>query len=133
MSYSPNLCRATVHRQCDGCPTTSLSNIWPQVYAQGWVCLNASCHKFWQMDDGEELPISGLEYNPNFLQLPPSPPLSEEYHEILPEQPKVMATSGIHPTTKEFRLGWHCRDCGRLSSRYSIFLPVNGSVAKTLI
>ncbi|KAL5456240.1 hypothetical protein PMIN06_004039 [Paraphaeosphaeria minitans] len=52
------------------CPTCRKS--CPQVYLQGWVCLNGNCQAFWKLtsSSGElkKLNYEGLVYDPRFLK-----------------------------------------------------------------
>lgn len=91
----------------------------PQVYQQGWACLNPSCCRFWISVDGSRLPFR-LQYNLQFLRLPPSYVLPCEIRDIRPPLPVCSAPDGI-TTTHSFTRGWHCRGCGRLSCRYVDF------------
>ena len=88
----------------------------PQVYQQGWACLNASCLRFWISVDGSPLPLQ-LEYNAQFLQLLPPFVLPSDMRDIRPALPVSSAPDGI-TTTHLFSRGWHCPKCGRLSCRY---------------
>ena len=88
----------------------------PQVYQQGWACLNASCLRFWISVDGSPLPLQ-LEYNAQFLQLLPPFVLPSDMRDIRPALPVMSAPDGI-TTTHLFARGWHCPQCGRLSCRY---------------
>lgn len=88
----------------------------PQVYQQGWACLNPSCCRFWISVDGSRLPFR-LQYNLQFLRLLPSYVLPCEIRDIRPPLPVCSAPDGI-TTTHSFTRGWHCRGCGRLSCRF---------------
>jgi hypothetical protein len=88
----------------------------PQVYMAGWMCLQPKCAAFWQFPAGTAVP-EVLEYSPAFLC---PVPLSTD--QILADLRPSLPVSGVPhdriTTSKVFRKGFHCIDCGRLSSRY---------------
>lgn len=100
----------SVFKECDLCRRSS-----PKVYAERWVCLNSSCANFWLLEEGDTPPDS-LSYSTSFLALVPFAP--QELVDIRPSPPPNILSQRIDVTTsRHFCKGWHCRSCGRLSSR----------------
>jgi ribosomal protein L37E len=90
----------------------------PHVYVQGWTCLNPVCSEFWNVGSKDSA-LLDLKYNERFLELQPiSSPVGLD-QDLRPRLPTQNPTDGIN-TTYTFTRGWHCRNCGRLSTRYSI-------------
>jgi hypothetical protein len=96
-------------RQC--CNICSKS--WPQIYEQGWFCLDHKCPAWWKLR-GETPPVH-LTYNPAYLaERKPwkstNPPMSlqpsEEVERTRPDNTSYAAWKGTH-----------CPDCGRCSLR----------------
>ncbi|KAI0075119.1 hypothetical protein K474DRAFT_1646966 [Panus rudis PR-1116 ss-1] len=96
------------HR-CNACGNQS-----PQVYQQGWMCLKPTCEAFWHLRDGT-IP-QGLLYSDSFIQLQPFPP--QHMEDLRPPEPSVNAPDDGITTSSYFTRGWHCKNCGRLSSRF---------------
>lgn len=88
-------------------------NSSPMVYAESWMCLHRTCSMFWRTAQGR--PPDRLTYAKSFLQ--PVPFLPEDLEDLRPSLPPKVAEDGI-TTTSMFCKGWHCLQCGRLSSRY---------------
>ena len=87
----------------------------PLVYEQGWMCLTPECPAFWTMRDGEP-PGNLLKYAAEFLELQPKQSLPVNLPELFPKPPPTEAWDDV-TTAYAFSKGWHCRRCGRLSSR----------------
>lgn len=79
----------------------------PVVYKQSGMCLIPGCAGFWKINGKEP---ESLEYSVEFLRLQP------RTFEILPT---LTPAAGTHQITSSLSCpGWHCTDCGRLSSRF---------------
>ena len=98
------------------CPACSVD--FPQVFTQGWMCLNGSCNLFWVM--GDDAPPAELTYNAEFLQerrLVPAVPEDPPYDLA----PKLLRKDrGNNPTYGFSRLSWKgfvCPKCHRCNSR----------------
>ncbi|KAF5389462.1 hypothetical protein D9757_004253 [Collybiopsis confluens] len=124
-------------RICSFCRTSS-----PLVFAEGWGCLNASCQYFWTLPERGLTYFSELlEFDPEFLQICPLPPLDPGYRNIIPSQPVARPLNAI-TTTQLFSRGMHCALCGRLSCRYKWqhwecahchnIIPISGSIRRAL-
>lgn len=100
--------KANVTWECSACHRKS-----PQVYAEGWICLQPSCRFFWKLS-GREQP-GALHYSNSFLQLYELQ--SQELPDLRPPPPTENVPDDGVTTTYHFTRGWHCRECGRLSSR----------------
>jgi hypothetical protein len=99
-----------IYSKCEHCKFQN-----PQVYIQGWMCLNPECAGFWKMRNGGP-PGDVLDYTADFLELSPTDSLPDNLPEIFPKPPPIGAWDGI-TTAYTFSKGWHCLRCGRLSSR----------------
>ncbi|KAK7676867.1 hypothetical protein QCA50_020203 [Cerrena zonata] len=95
--------------QCPSCHKKS-----PQVYAEGWMCLQPSCRLFWKLS-GKDQPTT-LHYSNSFLQLQQLS--AQELPDLRPPPPTDNVPDDGVTTTYHFTRGWHCRECGRLSSRF---------------
>ncbi|CAL1707262.1 unnamed protein product [Somion occarium] len=98
-----------VARSCLSCHKPS-----PQVYGEGWMCLQPSCRAFWELNGGT--PPNVLAYFEDFLRLQSFP--SKELEDIRPPPPIQGAPEDGITTSFLFTKGWHCKQCGRLSSRF---------------
>ncbi|THV05004.1 hypothetical protein K435DRAFT_834976 [Dendrothele bispora CBS 962.96] len=108
----------------------------PQVFSIGWACLCSDCPSFWTLSTGIELPGS-LEYHEPFLQLKRTISLDDEFRDIRPPEPLANPSNKV-TTVHAFSRGWHCKKCGRLSSRFKFerwecgncgnSLPVRGKI-----
>ncbi|RDB24732.1 hypothetical protein Hypma_007651 [Hypsizygus marmoreus] len=88
----------------------------PQVYQDGWACLNATCDRFWITHGGYFLPNSPhLRYNEQFTRLSTLYRLPHNLRDLRPNPPE--STPDTVNTTYAYTRGWHCRKCGRLSCR----------------
>jgi hypothetical protein len=99
-----------IYSKCGHCKTQI-----PQVYKQGWMCLTPECVAFWTMKHGGP-PGGVLDYAANFLELIPIQSLPTNLPELFPKPPPTEAWDHI-TTAYAFSKGWHCPQCGRLSSR----------------
>lgn len=99
-----------LYRPCSCCNMRT-----PQVFTEGWACLNAACSLFWTTSDGSLLQ-GELRYDSRFLQRRSPYTLPANLQDIRPSQPRPHFDS--NHTTYAFTRGWHCRDCGRLSCRF---------------
>lgn len=109
-----------VYCQCLLCGQAS-----PQVYINGWMCLNKTCIGFWKYpvvdsNDGIDPDEATLMYDARFLrqhtdwqmEVPPhplGPILYDDYFAILKED--------SHPTSRFAWKGIVCSNCGRCNSR----------------
>jgi len=100
-----------IHSKCQRCRVQVL-----QVYDQGWMCLTPECAAFWTLEHGGP-PRGVLDYTSNFLELKPTQALPSNLPELFLKPPPTEAWDHI-TTAYAFTKGWHCRQCGRLSSRY---------------
>ncbi|KAI0085179.1 hypothetical protein BDY19DRAFT_897156 [Irpex rosettiformis] len=95
---------------CQTCRKSS-----PQVYEQGWMCLKPECERFWTLSDRKPAPVT-LSYAQSFLE--PRTGFRKHTEDIRPPLP-VRSDEITGPTTSwHFCKGWHCTNCGRLSSRF---------------
>ncbi|KAI0730325.1 hypothetical protein C8Q72DRAFT_776282 [Fomitopsis betulina] len=106
--FSLHVNEGAVKMACLTCRNSS-----PMVYAESWMCLHRTCSMFWRTAQGR--PPDRLTYAKSFLQ--PVPFLPEDLEDLRPSLPPKVAEDGI-TTTSMFCKGWHCLQCGRLSSRY---------------
>ncbi|KAI0690519.1 hypothetical protein BC835DRAFT_1417729 [Cytidiella melzeri] len=95
---------------CESCNNSS-----PQVYEQGWMCLKPGCKSFWTFRDKKRVP-ERLEYAKSFLQ--PVSGFGQQVVDIRPPPPVSLEDATGSTTSWHFCKGWHCTQCGRLSSRY---------------
>ena len=100
-----------LRQECSKCQAMK-----PQVFASGWMCLNAKCELFWTVDG--VLAPEAQEYNPAFLQerldfegfLPP--------YQMRPELIELKNTHGqLFPATRQCWEGIVCVLCGRCNLR----------------
>ncbi|TEB38335.1 hypothetical protein FA13DRAFT_1621066 [Coprinellus micaceus] len=94
----------------------------PQVYSQGWACLQPTCPRFWQLGQTDSTPTDPLvflpeelTYHEGFLALREPCPLPIGFETLRPPPVKERA-DGIS-TSHYFTRGFHCDKCGRLSCR----------------
>lgn len=85
----------------------------PQIYEQGWMCLWPGCEHHFQLC-GIDATMTRLTYTTAFLAARPNPKARKPAVHI--PEPMLESKNGI-VTTPLFYHGWHCKDCGRLSSR----------------
>ncbi|KAK9433562.1 hypothetical protein V1505DRAFT_353064 [Lipomyces doorenjongii] len=89
-----------VHR-CSAC-----TELFPQIYKQGYMCLNGDCSQFWKVN-GQE-PADKLQYNEDFLALASLDHRGPMPFDLL-SLPHVRDALSIS--------GWHCHKCGKLNCR----------------
>lgn len=80
------------------------------------MCVNPVCAEFWKIRD-KDATLLDLKYTESFLELQPTPSLAGLDQDLRPRLPKA-PSDGI-TTTYAFTKGWHCRRCGRLSTRFA--------------
>lgn len=89
----------------------------PQIFQQGWICLNDNCSKFWSMD-GKEMPAK-LSYDDRFLRERTAWPKEKKLPFSL--KPKLLeADLGNDPAYAVSHVCWKgmaCPECGRCNSR----------------
>lgn len=108
------------------------------IYKQGWMCLHPRCTGFFTLHTGLAT-TQKLEYAEGFLELNTLP--NVYLPALAPVQPFSTAGNGV-ATTPLFYRGWHCKSCGRLSSRYTLnvlsiteinlFVESNGNTGNAL-
>lgn len=81
------------------------------------MCLQPSCTAFWTFTDGVLGPEE-LTYDESFLAV--SFRCEHDPLEDIVPQPPAVPEDGV-VTSRRFSRGWHCKKCGRLSSRW-VFL-----------
>ncbi|KAK3715157.1 hypothetical protein LTR37_007367 [Vermiconidia calcicola] len=106
------------------CIERNCRETYPQVYLEGWMCLNATCSRFWKINgilDAQNLK-DGLHYDPAFL-FHESELWKDEKEEDEPEPstlrplvPIVGRTLGDNLASVNTR-GICCPHCGRCNSR----------------
>lgn len=99
---------AAFEAQCSTCKKRS-----PRVYEQGWMCLQPECTAFWTLPDGT-LASGDLTYDESFLAV--SFRCEHDALEDIAPRPPEKPADGV-VTSRRFSRGWHCKKCGRLSSR----------------
>ncbi|KAI0949242.1 hypothetical protein AcW1_008912 [Taiwanofungus camphoratus] len=107
VSAESTSCNQT-HWKCPKCNTMS-----PIVYAQGWMCLQPRCVAFWKTKNSVQ--YQDLEYAASFLCMLGCN--HDKLEDLRPPLPVTKVLDGI-TTSRVFCKGWHCVQCGRLSSRY---------------
>ncbi|KAL1956755.1 hypothetical protein VTO42DRAFT_6808 [Malbranchea cinnamomea] len=97
---------------CSSCGTPS-----PQVYAQGWMCLEGDCKQFWLMNGS--YPSDELTYNPQFLSMRSRHPQNiRPPHSLAPDLLTKFGKNDPLKTTS--RCAWRgvvCPLCKRCISR----------------
>ncbi|KAK9388217.1 2OG-Fe(II) oxygenase superfamily-domain-containing protein [Lipomyces mesembrius] len=88
------------HR-CSDC-----TELFPQIYKQGYMCLNGDCSQFWKVN-GQE-PADKLQYNEDFLAL-----ASLDHRGPMPFD--LLALPHVRDALSV--RGWHCHKCGKLNCR----------------
>lgn len=81
----------------------------PVVYKQGWMCLNPGCSVFWILEGSQP---QELDYSEDFLRL-----LPQKFEKLPCVAPRTAVQTPGRATSYNFNHGWHCNQCGRLSSR----------------
>ena len=96
-------------QECSTCHRSS-----PTVYDKGWMCLRPGCDAFFKLENGLH-PPAHLAYADAFLQPVTFP--EESLEDLVPVPPvDSFPVDGV-TTTRHYCKGWHCTNCGRLSSR----------------
>jgi hypothetical protein len=91
----------------------------PQVYLNGWMCLNYHCTAFWKLSNGFEPDEVQLRYDPRFLKQHTPWPHSDGMYPIQTESWALSGTDSLFGKD----LSWEatraivCPDCGRCGSR----------------
>jgi hypothetical protein len=91
----------------------------PQVYLNGYICLNAECSAFWKLSDEAEPVESQLRYDPRFLKQYTPWPHSDGMYPLKPESWALSEKGSWFG--KDF--SWEatraivCPSCGRCGSR----------------
>ncbi|KAK4561319.1 hypothetical protein LTR86_004636 [Recurvomyces mirabilis] len=101
-----------LRQACQHCQQT-----FPQIYLEGWLCLNAGCEKFWTLSNGEDAPAGKLEYNPAFLNERTSWACEDVPFSVRPVLPDVGKALGDDRRYIHTR-GVVCPECGRCNQRY---------------
>jgi hypothetical protein len=81
------------------------------------MCVNPVCGEFWKIGD-QDPTLLDLKYTERFLELQPVASIVGLDQDLRPRLPTQNPSDGIN-TTYTFTRGWHCRDCGRLSTRFA--------------
>jgi hypothetical protein len=104
---------APVLKDCAICKAPS-----PQVYLQGWMCLQPSCRAHWKLAGGAEPNEDELLYDPRFLKQRTAWPNENEEYPLTPAD--VMLSSHALPGEDRLRACWAgivCPECGRCTTR----------------
>ncbi|KAK9262109.1 hypothetical protein V1519DRAFT_86690 [Lipomyces tetrasporus] len=88
-------------RGCSDC-----AKEFPQVYKQGYMCLNGECPQFWKVKG--QSPPDDLQYNEEFLAM-----RRGEYQGPIPFDLRALP----HVRDALSVSGWHCHNCGKLNCR----------------
>lgn len=89
----------------------------PQIYLEGWMCLDLDCDKFWQLEDGREAPHGAMTYHPAFLLDRTSWDVEQAPFDVRHPVPDVGKLIGDELTYINTR-GVSCPKCGRCNQRY---------------
>ncbi|KAI9509424.1 hypothetical protein F5148DRAFT_761013 [Russula earlei] len=96
------------------CPDCKLKSL--VVYQGAPMCLQPSCVAFfreYQTTEDFQRCTQTLSYSTELLQLRPANHLPVSADSLFPPSP-----SDVNTTSRPFAKGLHCRDCGRLSTRF---------------
>lgn len=99
-------------KECDACKVES-----PQVYLQGWMCLQPSCKAYWKIS-GTEPHEAELLYDPRFLKQKTVWPNDDQDHPLKPSD--ITLSSHAIPGEDCSRAHWAgivCPHCGRCTLR----------------
>src|ERR1700679_1477842 len=102
------------------CPRCQSSS--PLVYQDTPICLQPSCILFFREVHAKSDSSScaqTLSYSTELLRLQPANHQPVSADSIIPPSPSTDTK-----TSRPFAKGMHCRDCGRLSTRYTLFRAV---------
>lgn len=105
------LAGSLIEKDCRDCNTR-----WPQVYLNGWMCLNSSCERFWKLYCGEDAPYGKLHYNPAFLLDRTQWTNEQEPYDVRPPIPDSGKVIGDNLSKINTR-GIVCPKCGRCNHR----------------
>ena len=90
----------------------------PQIFAEGWICLNRHCSSFWILDGREIAHGLKLTYNPVFLA---ERTIFDGFLPPFLSVPKPIQATGQHDrlfsVTRQCWRGVVCTRCGRCNSR----------------
>lgn len=98
-------------KTCGDCEMES-----PHVYLNGWMCLNASCERFWKLSYGGDAPYGKLPYHPAFLLDRTRWQNEQEPYSVRPPVPDSGKVMGDNLTKINTR-GIVCPWCGRCNHR----------------
>lgn len=107
-----------VSKSCEYCEKS-----FPQIYLQGWWCLNPACDAFWEID-GDPAPCAKgeLDYDPAFLlhrheqwktKDQEREPVPTDIRPAIPKSGELIGDNLYHINTR----GICCPQCGRCNSR----------------
>ena len=106
-------------KACNECSQNS-----PQIYLEGWMCLNPGCDEFWQLPNGWAAPYGkdGLNYDPAFLlhrfelwkdDNQEREPVPVDVKPVVPKVGDIIGDNLYYINTR----GVCCPECGRCNSR----------------
>lgn len=98
-----------VRKICQSCHEQS-----PQVYVNGWMCLQEHCGKHWQIN-GAEPPVD-MDFNPAFVNERNLYADKEGLPDLLPEMPDPMADAMISTERNSWK-GLVCPKCQACTAR----------------
>lgn len=98
------------------CPTCRLTS--PQIYSEGWICLQPKCSRFWTLRSWPIPPGFTLTYSNTFLEHKATPQtLQAVPFDVVPPAPhapdEAMSVDG-----RTLWRGWVCHRCGRANCRF---------------
>lgn len=100
----------------EACPACRIHS--PQVYIQGWMCLEPTCARFWKLKSGEEPDEPSLVYDPRFVKQKTIWPHSSAPYSLKPDLMQLDAAPLLGQNVSwEAWKGLACPQCGRCSSR----------------
>lgn len=90
----------------------------PQVYVQGWMCLDPDCLMFWKLSDGREPDEAALTYDKTFLKQFTAWPNVVPPYSVRPDL-MTLSPSPIlgEDVSQQAAKGFVCPNCGRCNSR----------------
>lgn len=86
----------------------------PQVYNNGWICLQEHCGKFWKLNGTE--PPSDMDFNPAFLNERTLYADKDGVPNLLPEMPDPVADAAISTERNSWK-GLVCPKCLACTAR----------------
>ncbi|KAJ9666170.1 hypothetical protein H2201_003603 [Coniosporium apollinis] len=100
----------------EACPACKIDS--PQVYIQGWMCLEPTCARFWKLKSGAEPNEPSLAYDPRFVKQKTIWPHSSAPYSLKPDLMQLDAAPLLGQNVSwEAWKGLACPQCGRCSSR----------------